>query len=61
MPMVMVQMLEGRTQDQKKRLADAITKALIEHANAKLESCEVVIYDVPRASWMTAGKMMSDV
>jgi 4-oxalocrotonate tautomerase len=61
MPFVSVRMLEGRTQEQKVALAKAITQALIDCANAKLESCEVVIEDVPRASWMTAGKMMSDV
>ena len=34
--------------------------ALIEIANAKLESCEVVIEEVPRRHWMGAGKMMSE-
>jgi len=61
MPFVSVQMLEGRSDDQKKRLAKAITDALIEIANAKLESCEVVIEEHPRRHWMTAGKMMSEV
>jgi 4-oxalocrotonate tautomerase len=60
MPYVQVQMLEGRSDDQKKRLAKAITDALIEIANAKLEACEVVIEEYPRKHWMTAGKMMSE-
>jgi 4-oxalocrotonate tautomerase len=61
MPFVKVQMLEGRSDDQKQRLAQAITRALIETANAKLESCEVVIEEYPRTHWMTAGKLMSEV
>jgi 4-oxalocrotonate tautomerase len=60
MPFVRVSMLEGRTDDQKKRLAKAITDALVEIANARLEACEVVIDEVPRKHWMTAGKLMSE-
>ncbi len=60
MPYVLVQMLEGRTQDQKNRLAKAITDSLVDIANAKIEACEVVIQEVPRTNWMVAGKMASD-
>jgi len=57
MPVVTVQMYEGRSDDQKRRLAKAITDALVEIAVTKPEACEIIIQDIPRKNWMIAGKM----
>lgn len=60
MPVVIVEMWEGRTEEQKRRLAKAITDAMVEHANAKPDSLHVIIHDVPKSSWARAGVLSSD-
>jgi 4-oxalocrotonate tautomerase len=60
MPHVTVQLLEGRTIEQKRAAAQAMTEALIEHCGALRESIVVVFADIPRDSWMRAGTMVAD-
>lgn len=55
MPYIRVEMFEGRTQDQKNRIAQAITKAFVDHANCAAEGVWVVFEDVRPANWMTGG------
>ena len=60
MPHVTVQLLEGRTAEQKRAAARAITDALVEHCGAPRESTVVVFADIPRASWARAGTLVAD-
>jgi 4-oxalocrotonate tautomerase len=60
MPVVIVEMWEGRTVDQKRRLVRAITDAMVEHAGAKPDSLHVIIHDVPKDCWGKAGQLSSD-
>jgi 4-oxalocrotonate tautomerase len=59
MPYVKVEMGEGRTEEQKARLAQAITAAIEEHIGAKPESTYVVFQDVPKQNWAIGGKLLS--
>ena len=60
MPVVHIHMLEGRSTEQKRKLAEAITTAFVNIANAKPESVTVMIDDYPRTNWAKAGKLMSE-
>ncbi|MFQ5658127.1 MAG: 4-oxalocrotonate tautomerase [Candidatus Methylomirabilales bacterium] len=60
MPVVHIHMLEGRSVEQKKQLAEAITAAFVNIANAKPEAVTVVIDDYPRTNWAKAGRLMSE-
>ena len=60
MPYVNVKMLEGRTDDQKRRLVKAITDAMVEICNAKVEGVSVVIEEHPRNHWSVGGVLVSD-
>jgi 4-oxalocrotonate tautomerase len=60
MPVVTIQMWPGRTVEQKRRLVEAITKAMIEHADAKPDGLHVIIQEVPRDSWGRAGVLGID-
>jgi 4-oxalocrotonate tautomerase len=60
MPIVTVQMYEGRTVEQKRALVKAITDAVVEHAKTTAEGTQVVIVDVPKHNWAHAGKLASD-
>jgi 4-oxalocrotonate tautomerase len=60
MPVVIVEMWEGRTVEQKRNLVKAITDAMVEHAGAKPDALHVIIHDVPKESWAKAGILSSD-
>ncbi len=60
MPFVIVEMWEGRTVDQKRKLVRAITDAMVEHAACKPDHLHVVIHDTPKESWGRAGILSVD-
>ncbi len=60
MPFVNVKMLEGRTRDQKRELAKAITDAMVTICNAKADGTMVVIEDIPRDHWARGGSLLSE-
>jgi 4-oxalocrotonate tautomerase len=51
MPHVIVKMYPGRSEEQKRKLADMITAALIEAAGAKESSVSIAIDEVDPAGW----------
>lgn len=60
MPTINVQLLEGRTIEQKRAFAKAVTEVTCETLQCKPESVNVIILDVKREDWATAGKLWSD-
>ncbi len=60
MPVITVQMLQGRTVEQKRALAKELTDAMVRAIGTKPEAINVVIQELPRENWATAGKLMSD-
>lgn len=60
MPMIHVEMFEGRTPEQKRALVAALTEAFVETAGGTPESVQIVLSDVPKAHWAKAGKLASD-
>jgi 4-oxalocrotonate tautomerase len=55
MPVVNITWLEGRTVDQKRKVAQRITQVLMEEAGAKSESTHIVIVDIPSTNFASAG------
>jgi 4-oxalocrotonate tautomerase len=60
MPVVTVELWEGRTLDQKRRLCKAITDAMVEHADARPDGLHVIIHEIPRENWARGGVLGSD-
>ena len=60
MPMIHIEMFEGRTVDQKRACAAAVTKAWAETCDGKPEQVHVIFTDVAKADWATGGRLMSD-
>ncbi len=60
MPVVIVEMYEGRTLAQKRALVQAITDAMVTHADAKPDGLHVIIHEVPKENWARAGKLGVD-
>jgi len=57
---VTIEMLEGRSLQQKQQLVAAITKAMVEIAHARPATLHVVIRDVPQTNWGLAGTLISE-
>lgn len=60
MPVVTVQLWEGRTLAQKRALVRAITEAMVEHGGAKPDALHVILQEVPRENWGRAGVLGVD-
>ena len=60
MPMIHVTMLEGRSAEQKRKLAERFTDAMVEEAGAKREAITVAFVEVSRESYATGGVLMAD-
>ncbi len=60
MPMVQITMLEGRTAEQKRKLAQRITDALVEEAGTKREGIMIAFHEVSKESYASGGVLMSD-
>jgi len=60
MPVVTVEIWEGRTVDQKRKLVGAITDAMVEHAEANPDALHVIIHEIPRENWGLAGVLGVD-
>ena len=54
MPHVGIKMIEGRSEPQKQRIADLVTKAVMEGVGCSANSVSVAIEDVPAADWTAA-------
>jgi 4-oxalocrotonate tautomerase len=60
MPTIRVEMLEGRTPEQKTALVKALTQAVVDSLGSKAESVDVLLYDIARQDWATGGVQWSD-
>ena len=59
MPVVTVEMWEGRTLEQKKQLAEGITSSLVK-IGVPQEAVQIIIKDNPKHNWATGGKLASE-
>jgi 4-oxalocrotonate tautomerase len=60
MPVVIVEMWQGRTEEQKEKLIKGITKAF-EDIGVTCEHLYIVIHDVPKCNWGMRGEQSSKI
>ena len=60
MPLVQITMLQGRTADQKRKIAKRMTDVMVEEANAKREAIVVTFVEVSKESYASGGVLMAD-
>ncbi|MGG0528512.1 2-hydroxymuconate tautomerase [Bacillus pumilus] len=60
MPIVTVQMLEGRTDEQKRALVEKVTDAVVETTGAGVEKVSVIIEEMKKEHYAVAGKRISE-
>jgi 4-oxalocrotonate tautomerase len=60
MPLVQITMLSGRTADQKRKLAQRITDAMVEEAGAHRDAIVVAFHEVSKENYALGGVLMAD-
>jgi 4-oxalocrotonate tautomerase len=60
MPTFHVELFEGRSVEQKRAFVEAITRVTCETLQCGPESVDIIITDVKRENWATAGVLWSD-
>jgi 4-oxalocrotonate tautomerase len=60
MPVVQITMLQGRTVEQKRKIAKRITDALVEEAGARREGIIVMFNEVSKESYASGGELIID-
>lgn len=61
MPVVTIQMWEGRSAEQKRELVKAVTVVMVDIVGATPENTTIIIHDIPRANWGMMGTLASDL
>jgi 4-oxalocrotonate tautomerase len=60
MPFVQVTWVAGRTPEQKKKIMERITQAIVEDGRAKVENVQVTFVDLPPTDYAEAGVTVAD-
>ena len=60
MPVIKVEVLEGRSVEQKRRLVEALTRETSEIMQCSRESIYVVIEESKKENWGVGGQLCSD-
>ena len=59
MPVITIEMWDGRTLEQKRKIVKGITSVMGE-IGIPAEAVQIIIKDVPKHNWGIAGKLASD-
>jgi 4-oxalocrotonate tautomerase len=60
MPVVVIEMWDGRTVDQKKTLVEGITETFGK-IGVPAEAVHIVIHDIQKQNWAIGGKLASEI
>ena len=60
MPTIRVELFAGRTVEQKRALAQALTEATARTLGGSPDAVDVIFCDVERHDWATGGQLWSD-
>ena len=60
MPMINVQMFEGRTTEQRHKLAKELTEGTVRALGCTPGDVQIILTDVKKENWAEAGKFFSE-
>jgi 4-oxalocrotonate tautomerase len=60
MPVIRIDMVEGRTQDQKRRIVQEITETMVSVAGVKPDDVRIIIVDHPMGNLAASGQLLID-
>lgn len=58
MPYVKIELISGRTREQKALVAKDVTEALVKHTKARPEDISIVFQDVAANDWAQSGDLL---
>jgi 4-oxalocrotonate tautomerase len=61
MPLITVELFEGRSVEQKRKIVEGLTKTMCEITGGKASAVQVMIRDVPKSNWGFGGELCSDL
>ena len=60
MPTIHVEMFEGRTLDQRRKLAKELTDGTCRALGCPADAMQIILTDIKKENWAEAGKLFSD-
>jgi len=60
MPIIHVNMYEGRTIDQKRKMVVAMTDAVVKSLDVKPDAVRIILHDIPKHNIAVAGVLASE-
>jgi 4-oxalocrotonate tautomerase len=60
MPIIRVEMLMGRSREQKRELVRELTDAFVRTCGGKPDALQIVIQDVDKQDWGAGGRLLAD-
>lgn len=60
MPIIKVEMWEGRDKETKKKLVEKLTQVTCEVLGCPKQAVIIVIYDIPKYNWAQDGELACD-
>lgn len=60
MPMIKVELLKGRSIEQKREFAEAVTRETVRILKCSPDVVDIVFQDIERHDWAVGGKLESD-
>ncbi|MEM2282025.1 MAG: 4-oxalocrotonate tautomerase DmpI [Candidatus Hadarchaeales archaeon] len=61
MPVVTIELWEGRTPEQKRELVRAVSSAISRVLGCPEEAVHVILHEVPKANWGIGGRLASEL
>lgn len=61
MPVITIDMLDGKTPEQKKQLVEGITDVVCSITKVSREVVTIIFHDITRDNWGSGGKLKSEV
>ena len=60
MPVIRIEMFEGRSDEQTRACAAAVTEAFVETCGGPPSAVHIVFQDVAKSDWAVSGRLCSD-
>lgn len=60
MPIVQIELLEGKTLEQKRQMARKVTQAIVESLECPAETVRIIFRDMRKEDFAVAGKLRID-
>jgi|TARA_B110000211_G_C13818746_1_gene438230 4-oxalocrotonate tautomerase len=61
MPVINISIKEGRTLEQKRKVAIGVTNILVDECDATRENVHVIINEINEDNWGRGGNLLSDI